>query len=151
MGELGPRGKAQKPNLMARKNVTVERFKRLIDTLQKEVADGAAAELNSQADNLVERIREAAPKKIGVLAASVRKVPTDDPNRIKIVAGGPGTTVSARSGNGKYDYSLGVEFGTQEAPANPFFYSTYRVRKKPMRSAMKRRISAAIKKRSAAP
>lgn len=81
-------------------------------------------------------------------------------------------TASVYAGNDEAFYARWVEFGTQAhalskgadlsrnkrqstgrqhpgATAHPFFWPSYRLRKKPMRSAVKRKLSAAIKKRSA--
>lgn len=131
-------------------NVSVERFKKLTEDLQKEVHDLAVAELNAQADQLVALMQEIAPKgETGDLTISVKKVP--DPQRdtlVRVVAGGPLTLEQSPTGK-PYDYSRAVEFGTVHMRAEPFFFPTYRLAKKKMQSAMKRKITASIKKRSA--
>jgi hypothetical protein len=42
----------------------------------------------------------------------------------------------------KYDYVRAEEFGTQDQPAIPFFYNTYRARK----SGIKQRVTQAVAK-----
>ena len=44
-----------------------------------------------------------------------------------MTAGGDLTTKEIRQGSGEdYDYARAVEFGSVNAPAEPFFYNTYR-------------------------
>lgn len=88
----------------------------------------------AMADELIENMRDAAPKDTGTLAASIRK---KDVTRggtaygqlqqvsVLVIGGGAPTTRRARTGN-IYDYSLAKEFGTRKEPAHPFFYQTYR-------------------------
>lgn len=129
-------------------NVSVERFKRLCQEMQQEVHDLAVAELNTQGDNLVRVMESVAPRREGVLEHSIKKVPGSSDTQIRVMAGGRETVregVSSRP----YDYSRADEFGTHKMAARPFFWPTYRLMKPKMVSTMKRRITAAIKKRSA--
>lgn len=127
-------------------NKSVELFRQLTENLKKEVHDLAVAELNSQADQLVSLIASVAPKgETGDLSESVRKVADKEKDTIvRVVAGGHLTI----EGSG-YDYARAMEFGTQDIKPQPFFYPTYRLRKKKIIAAMKRKIVASIKKRSA--
>lgn len=129
-------------------NKSVERFRRLTEDLKREVHDGAVKELNDQATQLAALIEAVAPKHEGVLAHTVRVIPGKKDTQVRIVAGGKETirpTISSKP----YDYARADEFGTQKMPAQPFFFPTYRLRKKKIISAMKRRITKAIKDRSA--
>lgn len=125
------------------KNVSVQRFIRLTEELRREVREGAVAELNRQASELARLIEMVAPRDEGELKTTVRVVPGKTETIVRVVAGGPPTTSDG------YDYARGIEFGTVKMLAQPFFFPTYRLRRKQMRSAMKRKISAQIKKRSA--
>lgn len=138
------------------KNVSVERFRKLTEDLKKEVHALAVAELNRQASDLAETMKAIAPVyegddpdvRAGALKESVRLIP--DKRRdtlVRVVAGG--TLTTARAASGTYDYARANEFGTQEMRPQPFFFPTYRLKKKKMIAAMKRRITASIKKRSA--
>lgn len=129
-------------------NASVERFKKLTEELQAEVHAQAVAELNTQADGLVELIKSVAPRgETGELVHSIRKVPGKKDTIVRIVEGGALTT---RPGSSKpYDYARADEFGTVNMPAKPHFFPSYRLRKKKMIAAMKRKITASIKKRSA--
>ncbi len=126
----------------------VERFRRLTKDLQKEVHDAAVKELNDQASELANLIESVAPKFEGNLAHSVRVVPGKKDTQVRIVAGGQLTIRPSVSGK-PYDYARADEFGTVSMPAKPFFFPTYRLRKKKIISAMKRRITKSIKERSA--
>lgn len=132
------------------KNVSVERFRKLTEDLRQEVHALAVAELNSQADQLVELMDSVAPRgETGNLLHSIRKVPDRSKDTIvRIVAGGQ-LTVRPTVSSKPYDYARADEFGTVHMPAKPFFFPTYRLRKKKMIAAMKRKIAASIKKRSA--
>ena len=142
--------------------------------MQVEVFQDAVAELNNQADALVERMKARTPRgKTGNLAKSIRKVQTKNPLVVRVEAGGPLTThafkrdtgyvreVVIGSGDTKgiakkkggagvtFDYSRAVEFGTHEMPAEPFFFPTYRGNRPAMRRAVKSRIKSDIEKHSA--
>jgi HK97 gp10 family phage protein len=139
------------------KNVSVERFKKLTEDLQKEVHVLAVAELNAQAKDLAETIASVSPVYQGIsqsgvvsgaLRHSVRVVPGKKDTQVRIVAGGELTTRPSVSSK-PYDYARADEFGTVNMKPQPFFFPTYRLRKKKIIAAMKRKITASIKKRSA--
>lgn len=136
--------------LMARRvNQSVQRFRKLTDDLRAEVHAEAVKELNAQADNLARLMVLAAPHDEGNLEHSVRKVPDRTKDTVvRIVAGGRLTTRPALSSK-PFDYARADEFGTTHMAARPFFFPTYRLTKKKMIAAMKRKIGASIKKRSA--
>lgn len=130
-------------------NVSVERFRKLTQELQKEVHDLAVKELNAQAEALIETIEAVAPRgPTGNLIHSINKVPGKTDTVVRIVAGGK-LTVRMGVSSKPYDYARADEFGTVHMTAQPFFFPTYRLRKKKIISAMKRKITASIKKRSA--
>lgn len=133
---------------MARKNVSIERYKKLTDELRKEVRQEAIAGLNKQAENLARTIESVAPVHEGVLKTTVRVIPGKKDTQVRVIAGGQ-KTVRPGVSSQPYDYSRADEFGTVNMPAKPFFFPTYRLMKKKMQSAVKRSITSAIKKRSA--
>lgn len=134
---------------MARRpNQSLERFKRLTKELRQEVHDEAVAELNAQGDELVRLMILAAPEDEGNLSHSVRKIPGKSDTQIRILAGGR-LTIRPSVSSKPFDYARADEFGTVKMTAKPFFFPTYRLRKNKMRSAMKRKLTASIKKRSA--
>lgn len=129
-------------------NKTVLAFKALCEDLRQEVHDLAVSELNVQADKLIETMEQVAPRgETGDLKISIKKIPGSKDTIVRVIAGGPLTTEGGA--RGPYDYSRAVEFGTLHMPAEPFFFPTYRLMRNKMRSTMKRKITASIKKRSA--
>jgi HK97 gp10 family phage protein len=143
---------------MAR-NVSVERFKKLTEDLQKEVHALAVAELNAQARDLAQLIASVAPvyqgvsltasgAKSGTLKSTVKVVPGKKDTIVRIVAGGT-LTIRPSVSSKPYDYARADEFGTVNMRPRPFFFPTYRLRKKKVIASMKRKIAASIKKRSA--
>ncbi|OYU91866.1 MAG: hypothetical protein CFE29_03180 [Bradyrhizobiaceae bacterium PARB1] len=146
---LGRRYQQRKQaRLSVAKNQSVERFKRLTRDLMAEVLDEAVKELNAQGDDLVKAIESVAPVDEGGLKTSVRKIPGKKVTQIRIVAGGVLTTRPSISSK-PFDYARADEFGTEKMQPKPFFFPTYRLKKKEMVSAMKRKVTASIKKRSA--
>jgi HK97 gp10 family phage protein len=130
------------------RNASVERFKKLTEDFRKEVHDLAVAELNAQAKDLAQTIESVAPVHEGTLKTTVKVVPGKTDTVVRVVAGGK-LTVRPSVSSKPYDYSRADEFGTVNMPAKPFFFPTYRLRKKKIKASMKRKITASIKKRSA--
>lgn len=128
-------------------NASVERFKKLTEELKAEVHAQAVEELNKQAESLAVLIESVAPQYRGTLKATVKVVPGKKDTIVRIVAGGQ-KTVRLSVSSKPYDYSRADEFGTVNMPPKPFFFPTYRLRKKKIIAEMKRRITASIKKRS---
>ncbi len=130
------------------KNASVERFKKLTEELKREVRDNAIAELNSQAESLADLMASVAPREKGELAHSIRVVQSNKPTIVRIVAGGK-LTIRPTVSSTPYDYARADEFGTVKMQARPFYFPSYRLRKKKIIAAMKRRITRQIKQRSA--
>lgn len=84
------------------------------------------------ADELIENIRDAAPKVTGALARSVRKRDVTkiygnlQQVSVLVIAGGRQTTKRTLTGQ-SYDYSVATEFGTSKEAPEPFFYNTARL------------------------
>jgi HK97 gp10 family phage protein len=97
-----------------------------------------AAELKRQADDLADAIRAAAPQgDTGHLKDSVEVRRGRGSLSLVVTAGGDATTKEVRAGSGQpYDYAMGVEFGNEHVPAQPFFYSTYAERKDDIEQAI---------------
>src|SRR5215813_4486970 len=138
-------------------NVSVERFRKLTDDLKRQVHEEAVKELNRQAVILKEAIEGIAPiyqgpaiagVTPGALKHSVNVRPGSKDTVVRVVAGGQLTTRPSVSSN-PYDYARADEFGTVNMKAQPFFFPTYRLMKKRIIAAMKRRIAKNIKQYSA--
>lgn len=136
---------------MARsRNLSVDQFKQLMDRIPKEVANELRGAVDDAGQELVRAMKPAVP--LGVdgrneLVESVRLERGRHPLSVLVRAGGPLTTRSVRKGSGvSYDYALANEFGTEKMAAQPFFWPTYRLKKKSLRSKISRRARKAIAK-----
>ena len=130
-------------------NKSVEAFRKLTIDMQRQIYVDAVAELDSQADTLITMMKAVVKHgPTGNLATSIRKQPGKTPTIVRVMAGGASTMVGHRSTKA-YDYARAVEFGTVHMPAEPFFFPTFRLMRKRMRSSMRRKISKTIKQYSA--
>lgn len=131
-------------------NVSVERFRKLTQALKDEVFALAIAELNDSAEDLARIMRSVVAFEEGDLRESIKVIPDKAKATVVRVVAGSGKTMVRSGAKGRpYNYARAVEFGTVDTRAQPFFFPTYRLRKKKMRTRMKRKITASIKKRSA--
>lgn len=130
-------------------NKSVTAFRQLTVDMQREIFNDAVAELDSQAASLVQMMRSVVVHgPTSNLANSIRKEPGKKQTAVVIKAGGASTTTKVAGGK-PYDYARAVEFGTEHVSAQPFFFPTFRLMRKKMRSAMSRKITKTIKKYSA--
>lgn len=130
------------------KNLSVAQFQDLMRNIPPAVAKELAAGVQEQAQRLAETQRAAAVRgRTGNLAKSVRVEQGRHPLQRLVKAGGPLTTKPVRTGaSATYDYALGQELGNEHSPAQPFFYPSYRLLKKSIRSAISRKVKPAIAK-----
>ncbi|CCB65396.1 HK97-gp10 family putative phage morphogenesis protein [Hyphomicrobium sp. MC1] len=121
-------------------------LKKKIAAIPPSVRAAAVAALDKDADELVSSMRALSPVRSGKLRESIHKEPGSTELQVKVVAGGQLTTKEVREGSGKpYDYAKGVEWGTHEMAAEPYFFPAYRLLKKRLRSRVKRAITKAAK------
>lgn len=103
--------------------------------------------LNEGADRIVILSRSLAPRDSGDLVSSIRKQPGRHELAVDVVAGGQQTMREVREGSGiYYDYAMAQEFGTENHPANPFFYPAWRALKKSIRARLSKAYRDAAKK-----
>lgn len=122
-------------------------FQRLVSVVPAAEQELAAA--NEQSANaLADMARRLAPTgETGRLQASIR-IETRERGAFAVLAGGPLTTHPVRKGASRqYDYALGVEFGTEDTPAQPFFWPSFRANKRPAKARATRALTKAIKQR----
>lgn len=87
------------------------------------------------------------PRRTGTLARTIHAEPAGtETGAVRVLAGGPATTKAARQGAGSYDYALGVEFGTSDTAAHPFFFTAYRLEKRRHRTRAGRALRSSTKK-----
>jgi HK97 gp10 family phage protein len=115
-------------------------------TLPKTVRGKLQEQLTASAEALAEEMRARAPVDSGALKQSIRVEPFSRGGIGAVVlAGGPLTTKSVRNGvDVAYDYAVGIELGTQEMLASPFFYPTYRRAKAKINRRSAKAVKAAV-------
>jgi HK97 gp10 family phage protein len=124
-------------------------FQRLTVDLQRAVFNDAVGELETQSESLMQLMRASVVKGLtGDLAKSIRKESDRQGLLMRIKAGGL-LTMRMGGGGKPYDYARAVEFGTINVSAQPFFFPSYRLMRKSMRAAMRRKITRTIKQYSA--
>lgn len=102
-------------------------LQRYFSDLPFKVKRRLATVIKAEADKLASAIKAKAPRASGNLAASVQVRRKKSETELEVTAGGDLTTKEIRKGSGEtYDYSRAVEFGGVNAPAQPFFFNTYR-------------------------
>jgi HK97 gp10 family phage protein len=131
---------------MAR-NLSVVQFQQLLSRIPDAVHKELDAAVRDQAERLAATQRSVVKVKTGKLKQSIRVEKGRRPLQYLVKAGGKLTTREVRKGSGKpYDYSLGTEFGNEQVNAQPFFFPTYRLMKKKIKSAIARKVKPAIGK-----
>lgn len=130
-------------------------FQRKMALIPKAVTDELRKELEKQAEELVAMMRRVAPRgETGTLVASINwtwgaaprgtisvgTVATSETSdlRITIYAGG-------KVGDRDAFYARFQEFGTRNMPANPFFFPSYRAKRRAIRSGLSRAIKRGLK------
>lgn len=106
-----------------------------------------ATVIKREADGLAAKIKAAAPVKTGALRDSVQVRRKRSETELEVTAGGDATNGEIRGGSGvSYDYARAIEFGTMKAPAQPFFFNTYRENADDIRENIHNAITDAISK-----
>lgn len=132
------------------KILNLERLRRRLERIPEAVRKRAKADLMLGGREINMLQRSLAPKDDGVLAGTIRTEPLPDPEiGVEIKAGGPETTKpvrnSAKGTAPDYDYALAQEHGTENMPANPFFYPAIRVKKKQVLRNVRRGVKRALR------
>ncbi len=123
----------------------IDLFKAGLRLLAAAMDDAAPRLVGDEAEGLAQAMRIAASPhaKSGNTVKSIKVIKTSTPGKVRVVAGGDLTTKEVRAGSGKsFDYVRAEEFGTVEHKAIPFFFNTYRARKR----GIKQRIAAGLRK-----
>lgn len=128
----------------------LDRFNRRWKAIPKNARINVRAAMEDAATNIVEEMWSRAPYDDGVLAASIGWTWGEAPAGALTIGTVGGREYGAMritifAGGGDAFYARFQEFGTQDMPANPFFYPVWRVRRKNVRSRISRAISKAIR------
>lgn len=120
-------------------------LQRYFSDLPFKVKRRLATAIKAEADKLASAIKAKAPRASGNLAASVQVRRKKSETEIEVTAGGDLTTKEIRKGSGEtYDYARAVEFGSMNAPAQAFFFNTYREMAPDIRQAIDDAVSDAF-------
>lgn len=136
--------------------------RKLTRSIPKKVYDQVRATMAAQADKIVSEMKRFAPVDTGDLQMSISwcwgNAPAGTMTLGHVTDGrgkgsrsfkqGKDTTglrISIYAGGGDEFYAWFVEFGTQNMPAQPFFFPIYRANKRSAKSAITRAISKGVK------
>lgn len=130
-------------------NRTANHIKRVLSAVPKAAKAAIQPAIDQGANELVARMKYLAPQDEGDLQRSIRVEPGPRELSATVKAGGPLTTKPVRNsekGNApEYDYALGIEYGTEEMPAQPYYWPSVNTLSKRVRRRIDRAISKAIK------
>lgn len=127
--------------------MSLESLNRKLDAIPKAVREAVLKALEASANELAATMRALVPEDEGDLKRSIRVERGAHELQLLVKAGGPATTKPVREGvSATYDYALGVEYGTVDAEARPYFYPAIRLRKKRIRRRIRSAIRRAIRK-----
>ncbi len=127
----------------------LERLKRRLEALPKEVRKAVEPALIKSGEELKERMQHLAPEDSGALRDSIvvtapgqSTPPYSQPGGSRVAAE---NQVLVTAGNTDVRYPHLQEYGTVHSPAQPFFWPAYRLTKKRIQNRVKRAISKAVK------
>jgi len=122
------------------------KLKERIRRIPNKAKQAAVKELNAQGAQLVARMKFVVPVHEHDLQRSIRSYPQADRRGFYSVRVSAGGALTRRpSEGGVFDYARAVEFGTEDMPAEPFFYPSFRRYRTKIRSAVTRAIRNSFK------
>jgi HK97 gp10 family phage protein len=129
----------------------LSRFPRRLAAIPTAVKQAVQPALIKSGDELVGLMRQLAPEETGKLKASIVATPAGQSTPPYSQPGGsqvvPENAVVITAGNATTRYSHLVEYGTTLAPAQPYFWPSYRLLKKRLANRIKRAMSKAVRER----
>jgi HK97 gp10 family phage protein len=133
---------------MAR-SAQLARLQKRLDAIPREVKAALRPALERSGDELVQTMRQLAPEDTGALKVSIvatlpgQSTPAYSQPGGSTVAGENQVLVTA--GNTDVRYPHLQEYGTEHAPAQPFFWPAYRLKKKRLAGRIKRAVGKAVR------
>lgn len=123
---------------MGKSAASIARFKRRMAKIPIEIRAAAAAEALLQAKALADSMGRVVPVEEGLLRSTIRVEEGRRGDRFFVKAGGLRTRKLVRAGASvRYDYALGIELGTKDMRARPFFWPVYRTNKRSIRAGIR--------------
>lgn len=127
----------------------IGRLKRRLAAIPQAVKEQAYKDTHAAAEDIAKRMRLLVPIDSGDLRDSITVTPGGQSTPPHSQPGGsnvvPENKVAITAGNNGVRYPHLVEYGTEQAEAQPFFWPGYRLGKKKATAKIKRGISKAIK------
>jgi HK97 gp10 family phage protein len=125
------------------------RLRRRLRAIPVAVKDAVVPALIQSGNELAGRMKHLAPKDTGALADSIAVTPPGGTTPAYSQPGGSRVAaenqVLVTAGNDGVRYPHLVEYGTVEAPAQPYFWPAYRLTKKRIANRVKRAIGKAVR------
>jgi len=125
------------------------RLQRRLAAIPKAVKSAVHPALIQSGNEMAGTMKALAPRDTGALAESIEVTPPNSPTPPYSQPGG--SRIAAENevlitvGNEDVRYPHLVEYGTQHAPAQPFFWPAFRLLRKRATSRIKRAVSKAVK------
>lgn len=117
--------------------------------IPKNVREAVQPALKASGDELAGRMRQLAPEDTGDLKDSIAVTPAGQATPPYSQPGGsrvvPENAVMVTVGNSDVRYPHLVEYGTANAPAQPFFWPAFRLSKKRITNRIKRAIGKSVR------
>ena len=125
------------------------RFQQRMKTIPQAVREAVQPAIIKSGDDLVGVMQQLAPKDTGDLEKSIVATPPGGTTPPYSQPGGsqvvPENTVMVTAGNTDVRYAHLEEYGTKNAPAQPFFWPAVRLTRKRITNRIKRSISKAVR------
>jgi HK97 gp10 family phage protein len=130
-------------------SVQLDRLKKRLEAIPKEVRKAVEPALIKSGEELKDRMQHLAPVDSGALRDSITVTPPGQSAPPYSQPGGSRTAkeieVLVTVGNTDVRYPHLVEYGTIQAPAQPFFWPAYRLSKARIQRRIKRAIGKAVR------
>lgn len=125
------------------------RITRKLEAIPRRVREAVAPALQKSGDEITGTMKALAPEDTGDLKNSLTVTPGGQRTPAYSQPGGsqvvPVGAIAITAGNEKVRYAHLAEYGTAEAPAQPFFWPAYRLLKKRTGNRIKRALRKAVK------
>jgi len=130
-------------------SIQLSRLSKRLNAIPKAVRQAVQPSLIQSGEELAQRMRHLAPEDTGALKDSIEVTPPGQSTPAYSQPGGSTVAhdnqVLVTAGNSDVRYPHLVEYGTADAPAQPFFWPAFRLTKKRIANRVKRAVRKAVK------